>query len=281
MAEVIGLGRKRPNGSKITELRKQRGLKQSDLADRVHISERTLREIERSNHPIPATTITAIATELKVSQDQIILSTTQEDFDLEDAITQEDLKNKDGRLELRGVRSGRALSLLAEEAHRSHWDVIVDPTAATAKEMQQLLKIIRRVVDERFSDVRDEFDGEDATGGREEFPNDFRYIARLARLQELLDALWANGVGLLAASYYQNSWTNREDKSLGIKVGIPGTEQVWMTQSILEIRFVPSDVDVTVLSIDTGRPWKELQELLERPGVRSAVVDELRNKFNK
>jgi transcriptional regulator with XRE-family HTH domain len=262
MGEVIGLGRKRPHGSKIAELRKQKGLKQSDLADRVHISERTLREIERSNHPIPATTITAIATELKVSQDQIILSTTQEEFNLEDAIAQEDSKNKDGRLELRGVRSGRALSLLAEEAHRYYWDVIVDPNAATAKEMQQLLKIVRRLVDERFSDVRDEFDGEGATGGRESVPNDFGYIARLARLQELLDALWANGVGLLAASYYQNSWTDKEDKSLGIKIGIPSIEQIWMTQCILEIRFVPSDVDATEIAIDTGLPLEDLRKKL-------------------
>jgi transcriptional regulator with XRE-family HTH domain len=67
MGEVIGLGRKRPDGRKVIELRKQKGVKQSDLARRAHISERLLRDIERKNHPVPSTIITALATELKVT----------------------------------------------------------------------------------------------------------------------------------------------------------------------------------------------------------------------
>jgi transcriptional regulator with XRE-family HTH domain len=43
---VIGLGKKQPDGAKIANLRKQKGLKQAALAKEVRISERLLRDIE-------------------------------------------------------------------------------------------------------------------------------------------------------------------------------------------------------------------------------------------
>src|SRR5690349_796371 len=58
---ISDYGKKRPNGRKIVELRKEKGLKQEGLADGARISVRLLRDIERNNHPVPTTTITAIA----------------------------------------------------------------------------------------------------------------------------------------------------------------------------------------------------------------------------
>jgi transcriptional regulator with XRE-family HTH domain len=159
VGEVIGLGRKRPDGNKIVELRKQRGLKQEVLAEKVSISVRLLRDIERKNHAVPSTTITAIATELKVTPDQIILRSQHDSQQYQ-------------MLKLKPIRSACELERLASNAvHRYSWDVSVDPTAATAKEMQQLLRIVRRLVE--CLSVTDEFDSENATGGKAEAPDDF------------------------------------------------------------------------------------------------------------
>jgi transcriptional regulator with XRE-family HTH domain len=81
MRKAIGVGRRRPDGARIVAIRRQKGLKQEDLASRARMSVRTLRDVERSNHPIPATTITAIARELKVSSDEIILKTPEDSQD--------------------------------------------------------------------------------------------------------------------------------------------------------------------------------------------------------
>jgi transcriptional regulator with XRE-family HTH domain len=75
MAEARSYGRKRPNGEKIAQLRREKGIKQADFAGRAKISERLLREIERRNHSVLSTTITSIAAALMVSPDNIVLST--------------------------------------------------------------------------------------------------------------------------------------------------------------------------------------------------------------
>jgi DNA-binding XRE family transcriptional regulator len=73
MREVIGFGRRQLDGGKVVKLRKQLEMKQEDLAERAHISVRHLREIERTNKTVKGTTITAIATVLKVQPDEITL----------------------------------------------------------------------------------------------------------------------------------------------------------------------------------------------------------------
>ena len=108
------------------------------------------------------------------------------------------------------------------------WDLCVDPSAATAREMEQLLYIVRRIVER--GNVTDEFDIDNATGGYALHPDNFGSITRLARLQELLDALLVGGVGILAGSYY-----DRE--------GLKGPQQ------ILYIHFVPSGVGEKVISV--------------------------------
>jgi DNA-binding XRE family transcriptional regulator len=57
----MGIGKRQPDGKKIVKLREQKGLKQNVLARDAGVSERLLRDIERTNKPVPATTITAIA----------------------------------------------------------------------------------------------------------------------------------------------------------------------------------------------------------------------------
>jgi transcriptional regulator with XRE-family HTH domain len=251
MAAVIGLGRKQPDGKKVVELRKQLGLKQEVLADKVSISVRLLRDIETKNHPVPSTTITAIATELKVSPDQIIVP----DQDQDDSEQYHALK-------LKPVRSASELANLCGEAHQYMWDVGVDPTSATAKEMQALLRTIRRLV---VRSSTDEFDNENATGPGADAPDDFGLIARLARLQEALDTLRANGVGVLAASYYKNSITDRDKchRWGPVPLPVPGTEQFWQCVGNLEIRFVPGNVDENEISVDTGIPFEQVKSLFE------------------
>jgi hypothetical protein len=109
-------------------------------------------------------------------------------------------------------------------------DLGVDPTTATAKEMQQLLHIVRRLV-ERGS-ITDEFDTDDVAGEYALHPDNFGSITRLARLQELLDALLVGGVGVLAGSYYDQSGVLEQGQN-----------------QILYIHFVPSDVREKVISV--------------------------------
>jgi transcriptional regulator with XRE-family HTH domain len=234
----VGNKRVRPNGKKIVSLREQKGLKQTVLAHEARISERFLRDIERKNKPVPATIITDIATALKVAPEEI----TGASWGFE-------------TLKLTVVRSASMLSFMAEDADQYSWGLLlVDPTAATGEEMRQVLMIIRYLV-ERFS-ITDEFDNEDAGRGAER-PDDFRLIAEIARLQELLDSLRAGGVGVLAGLYL--SLTGAEDKSPGreFPVGANGeqvlngdnSEQVLSHKSILEIRFVPVHVDELEIAI--------------------------------
>jgi transcriptional regulator with XRE-family HTH domain len=128
-------GKKRPNGRKIAALRKKGEITQASLADKLDISERRLREIEKKDHPVPATIITAIAAELKVSLSEITLS-------IPDAPT-----SKTGPLlKLRAVRSATELSGLAKSAKEYDWGLQIDPTTATAADMQAVMKIVHRFV---------------------------------------------------------------------------------------------------------------------------------------
>lgn len=149
---MMGLGTRQPDGGKVVKLRKQLEMKQEDLAERAHISVRHVREIERANKSVPGTTITAIATVLKVHPDEITLSLSKETIPDE---------NDSSRLKLRAVRSASELARLAF-ADRYIWDLCVDPTAATARELQQLLYIVCRVVER--GNVTDEFDTDNVTG---------------------------------------------------------------------------------------------------------------------
>ena len=162
MGEKIGLGRRRVDGGKVVALRKQLGMKQEDLAERADISERHLREIERTNKPVLGTHITAIATALKVPPNEITLPASNETAPDDKGRTE--LRHDPTQLKLRAVRSASELSDLASGAHRYNWELGVDPTAATAKEMQQLLYIIRRLV--KRDSATDEFDIDNVTEQR-------------------------------------------------------------------------------------------------------------------
>jgi hypothetical protein len=86
----------------------------------------------------------------------------------------------------------------------------------------------------------------------------------LARLQELLDALGTRGIGALAAYYGTNRLASAGDKSPGPKLPIPGnSEQILQFECILEIRFVPLNVNEQVITIDTGLSEKDIESLFE------------------
>ena len=61
-----------PNGEKIAGLRSEKGIKQAVFADLVGVSERTLRDIERTNKSIMENVAVNIATNLSVTPDEII-----------------------------------------------------------------------------------------------------------------------------------------------------------------------------------------------------------------
>ena len=116
MGAETDYGKRWPNGGKIVELRKEKGLKQQALAETAQISERLLRDIERKNHPVPTTTITAIAAALRINSSDITLSTP-------------DASPTKGwsLLKLRAVRSATELSTLAERAKNCRWRLKIDP----------------------------------------------------------------------------------------------------------------------------------------------------------
>jgi transcriptional regulator with XRE-family HTH domain len=237
MGDVIGLGRKQPDGAKIVNLRKQKGLKQEDLANRGNISVRRLRDIERKNHPVPATTITAIATALETTPDEITLST---------AGTPD---SSASLLKLTAIRSGKDLSALASSATSLEWELEADPSPVTAKDMQNLMKIVTRLV---HWSTKDEFD--------EEL---FGEIPRLARLQELLERLREQGVGVIAGKYVRHWLTTTGDENFNLlnHTPIPGKPK-WSIQTAftLCLHLVPAEKEEGDIQI---RPGKSLERLLE------------------
>jgi transcriptional regulator with XRE-family HTH domain len=232
---VTRLGRKQPDGAKIAALRNQSGLKQADLATKAGLSERVLREVERRNHRIPATTLTAIATALQTTPDEITLAT---DGRPESSIS---------LLKLRAIRSGKDLTALASGAAFWEWHLEENPTPATAKDIQNLLMIVTRLVN---SEKTDEFDTEP-----------FGEIPRLARLQELLEQLRKQGVGVIAGKYGRY-WLVRTEEELPFDLTpIPGKSD-WSikTTFVLCLRLVAAEKEEGDMQI---RPGKSLERWLE------------------
>jgi transcriptional regulator with XRE-family HTH domain len=248
MGTEIDYGRKQPNGPKIVELRKGKGIKQEDLAGTAKISERLLRDIERKNHPVPASTITAIAAELKVNPSDITLSTP-------------DASPTKARslLKLRTVRSATELSNLAKSADDYEWLLEIDPSTATAADMQAVMMTVHRLVKKYGRQPMesiwwDEFDS-----------NLFGEIPRLAHLQDLLTRLGTNGVNVIAGTYTSSSLRSLEE---GEKpdfpefiVRVPGTttKQVFKYVTRFVIRFVPCDVEEDVVPINPGRSLADFE----------------------
>jgi len=263
------------------ELRKEKGLKQVAFVKDLPIKERLFRDIERKNHPVPASTITAIAAKLKVNPSDITLSTPDAS------------PTKAGSLlKLRVVRSATELSALAGGATKYEWRLKIDPSTATAADMQATMTIVRRLVAESYGtasgpsameafgtwgpvvhkltmppienlddssleNVQDEFD-------KEEFGD----IPRLARLQDLLTRLRTNGVNVIAGTYTY-SWLTSQRKheipnSDQIWVRVPGetSERIFETELVLSIHFVPCDVEEEVVPIKTGPSLEELERVI-------------------
>ena len=109
------------------------------------MSERLLRDIERRNKPVSATYITAIATALGTTSDEITLS-----------LPDETLNASASLLKLKPSESARELYTLASGAFFYRWELKVIPSAATAEDMRQVMTILRRLVFGRRG--LDEFD---------------------------------------------------------------------------------------------------------------------------
>ncbi len=236
MGAETDYGKRRPNGGKIVELRKEKGVKQEGLAATAQISVRLLRDIERKNHPVPTTIITAIAAELDVNSSDITLS------------TPDTSPTKAGSLlKLRAVRSATELSTLAERVNTYEWKLKIDPSTATAADMQAVMTIIKRLVNGDLNEYTDEFD-------RQEFGE----IPRLALLQDLLTRLHTNGVNVIAGTY-THSWLRglpegETPEFFETCVRYPGrtTKYIFKTEHLLSLSFVPCDVEEEVVPIKTG-----------------------------
>ena len=259
MGEVIGLGRKRPDGNKIVNLRKQKGLKQERLADEANISVRLLRDIEKSNHPVPATTLTAIATALQTTSDEITLSTPADGTPASSV----------SLLKLTAIRSAKDLSALARDVTQLEYALEVDPGPETAKDMQHLMKIVRRFVDSRYVrpwEEKDEFDGES-----------FGEIPRLARLHQLLEQLREQGVGVIAGRYVRHSLSRTGNEDLvSTFTPIRGNPE-WSikTDFILCLHLVPAEKQEGEIHIVPGSFDRLVEEARSPAMARGDMDDEI------
>ena len=242
-------GRKQPNGRKIVELRKEKGLNQEALAKTAGYSVRLLRDIERNNHPVPTTTITDIAAALKVNPGDITLSTP-------------DASPTKARslLKLRAVRSATELSNLARSADDYEWELKIDPSTATAADMQAVMKTVHRVV-RNYSRLP-----MDSTWWDEFDEQQFGEIPRLACLQDLLTKLGTNGVNVIAGTYTCSWLRSRRRKNenpnfdqIWVRVPRETTERIFETELVLSIHFVPSDVEEDVIPINPGRSLEDFE----------------------
>jgi transcriptional regulator with XRE-family HTH domain len=241
-------GRKRPNGRKIRELRKEKGLKQEALAETAYISVRLLRDIERNDHPVQTTTMTAIAAALKVDPANITLSTPDGS----------PTTNTNSLLKLRVVRSATELSRLASSADEYEWSLMIDPSTATAADMQAVMITVHRLV-KKYGRLP-----QDATWWDEFDEQKFGEIPRLARLQDLLTRLGASGVNVVAAIHTYSSVKSLEESEipeLGFIVRAPDktTKQVFTYVTDLKIHFVPGDVEELVVPIYSGQSLEDFE----------------------
>jgi transcriptional regulator with XRE-family HTH domain len=227
-----GRDRTQPNGRRVMELRKKNELKQHVFAKDIGISERLLRDIERKNYPVPLTTITNIAAALKVSPGEITLSTAHASPPRSGSL-----------LKLRAVSSAVELSTMAISAWTYRWVLKTDPSAHTALFMQEMLTIVRRLVD-KFGQT-DAYDSEE-----------FGEIPRIARLQLVLDTLRENDVGVIAGAYTYSRLREPkpDDEEIFLTyVRVPGKpKQILERETRLVIHFVKCDVKEEIVRIHTG-----------------------------
>jgi transcriptional regulator with XRE-family HTH domain len=219
----MGIGKRQPDGKKIAELRKQQGLKQEGFAKAAGIRERLLRYIERTNRPVPTTTITSIASALNVDWTEIVLSTSDETPDASEF-----------RLKLRAVHSATYLADLCSGAQDYEYRVKVDPSATTAEDMQKLMLIVHCLVPKwscetmKYERPTDDFDS---------LP--FGSIPRLARLQELLEKLGEAGVNVVAGRLVMKNETKDLSQS--------HIEKIFDRTTTLWLHFVPREVEEDVV----------------------------------
>jgi transcriptional regulator with XRE-family HTH domain len=190
-------GRIVPNGAKIRELRDALGLKQADFAERCGLSDRTLRNIEKSNATVSPSKLHKIADELKTSHVELVCSSPKEASDNSNAEPHPTVANV---FELSRTTSASKL-LDASPYYRGECEYCVrdDITTLEADLIKELLLVLARVAHMSFHRPFEPLDPEpDTTNTYKDF---FYRLHGQGRLQELIVALQAAGVNMFVGQY--------------------------------------------------------------------------------
>lgn len=182
-----------PDGIKIARLRKALGKKQSEVAERTGISERTLRNIEKNNTDIQEYILVNIAKVLETSPDTIRYL--DESF-INDTFTQ----NKFGfvQMKLDRINSGRRIFDMASASDVFEYMLKIDLDMEMAEIIASMLSTIEVKVKGSLSSYRDKFSGKD-----------FADIFRAANLNQILQQLKERDVVILA-NYYTRKKIEKE-----------------------------------------------------------------------
>src|SRR6266404_2854305 len=174
----------RPDGAKIAELRNAKGLKQKALAESARISERSLREIEKRNHPLREHKLLELAKHLQTSIEDIKAKESLGGNVAPPAGKTPKKPSDPHKLELHPAEKANELWNLARRASKCNYMLMVEPTAKTAPLLEEVLVIVQRA----YTITEDDYDRS------HRYPN----FHRLARLNEILGELSENGIGVLA-----------------------------------------------------------------------------------
>jgi transcriptional regulator with XRE-family HTH domain len=181
-----------PDGKRIKELRLQNGLPQKTIAGKANVSERLLREVENRNRVIDVEKAVDLATALGVPLEDIALKPSVP------MVLKSDETVKDANpysLRINVVRFGNDLWTQARGCDSLTWAFVCKPTVVTAPLMEEVLKLVSRIMIRRPShDEYDEYDREYA------YPD----LYRVARLNQIVDDLAAENVCIHSNTYLYN-----------------------------------------------------------------------------
>lgn len=178
-----------PNGPKIIELRKSKGLSQRDVAEKSKLSERLLRDIERYSKKVTEYRLNNIANSLGTKVDAIKIHNLETETTSRNNGTK---SNDPSQVELREIKTGKELYELASLCGRYTWNFSVEPTLETAPIMEGILTIVNCIVNGLTSRTTDEYDQEYTHSD----------LFRVAKLGSLIRELIENGINTLGNTYF-------------------------------------------------------------------------------
>jgi transcriptional regulator with XRE-family HTH domain len=182
----------KPNGSKIAELRKEKGLKQLAFAKDVGLSESTLRKVETKDYPITNKTIQEIANKLGADAAQLVHVGT----------TAKLPKRDDLSIELRMTNSVELIEKF-RGTDILHYETHIDITKGMIEPIESILRTANLFI-QMWTDGPALV--EDLPREWREFPE----IRAAAEVTESLQTLKDQGVAVLANSLIERSADRRE-----------------------------------------------------------------------